>query len=365
MTYTLRLIFAFFIFIFCQSLNAQQKLQLIKADSKVVDIRDGKDFIKGTWTIVPEAKPDVYLTSSKRVTFYTDLDSISFKVKPNHQYNFIILLNDKDSAFTQIKYKQPDYELSYLDILKMASKYNFNDKREITKFTYTPVNDPELIKIRNEFKLDSIIGSGNEVSQILSLLHWVHNAFPHDGTKDAPKSTSIYNLMNICVNDHKTLDCGSLATVLNNCYLALGFKSRRVICLPKDSTDYDCHSINTVYSNSLNKWLYVDPTNDAYVMNERGELLSIAEVRERLINDQPLILNPEANWNHKMSITKEGYLYNYMAKNLYALLCYVTDGGKSQSDLLLPVEYNGIIPRTRMSNPKCTNNPDIFWTKPE
>jgi hypothetical protein len=100
-------------------------------------------------------------------------------------------------------------------------------------------------------------------------------------------------------------------------------------------------------------------------MNEKGELLSIAEVRERLVNNKPLILNPEANWNHINSITKEYYLYNYMAKNLYAFECFVSDGGKSQSNVLLPVEYRGIIPRTKDYNPKCTNNPTLFWADPE
>ncbi len=347
------------------SLSAQPSLQVIKANSKIVDIKDGEDLKKGTWTIVPETKPDIYKTSARRVAFYTDLDSISFRVKPRHEYNFVILLNGKDSAFTQIKYVKAGNSPSKLEILKKASRYDFNDRREITKFTYKPASDSGLTAIRVDFKLDSIIGKGNEISQILNLLHWVHTTFPHDGTKEAPKYSSIHNLMNICTSGHNTLDCGTLATVLNNCYLALGFKSRRVVCLPKDSTDFDCHSINTVYSNTLSKWLWIDPTNDAYVMNEKGELLGIAEVRKRLVENKPLILNPEANWNHRMSITKEGYLYNYMAKNLYALLCFVTGGGESQSNLLLPVEYKGIIPRVKMSKPKCTNNPDVFWAKPD
>ena len=78
----------FFLFFIGQSLLAQQKLPVINANSKKVDIKDGKDFKKATWTIVPEAKPDIYTTSSKRVTFYTDIDSISFKIKPNKLCNF-------------------------------------------------------------------------------------------------------------------------------------------------------------------------------------------------------------------------------------------------------------------------------------
>ena len=343
-----------------QSLFAQQKLPIVKATSKIADIRDGAVFKKAYWTISPDAKPDIFITTNKTITFYTDKDSISFKTKPYQKYNFIILLNGKDSAYTQISCIPCN-----LDILKKASKYNSEDKREITKFTYKSINDPDLVIIRKEFKLDSVIGTGNEVSQILNLMHWVHNTFPHDGNKEIPKHTSVSNLMIICKQEHQTMHCGALANVLEDCYSSLGFKARRVICMPKDSTDFDCHSINTVYSKTMNKWLWIDPTNDAYVMNEKGELLSIAEVRERLVNDQPLILNPDANWNHVISKTKEEYLYSYMAKNLYAIQCYVTGGGESQSNLLLPVEYKGIIPRAKMNKPKCTNNPAVFWAKPE
>ena len=37
----------------------------------------------------------------------------------------------------------------------------------------------------------------------------------------------------------------------------------------------------------MQKWLYIDPTMDAWVTDENGTMLSIAEVRERLINNQP------------------------------------------------------------------------------
>ena len=98
-----------------------------------------------------------------------------------------------------------------------------------------------------------------------------------------------------------------VAQMLTEVYLAMGFKARFVTCLPKDYVS-DCHVITTVYSNTLNKWLWVDPTFDAYVMDENGTMLSIAEVRERLREDKPLQLNDYANWNHKSKQTKEYYI---------------------------------------------------------
>jgi hypothetical protein len=133
-------------------------------------------------------------------------------------------------------------------------------------------------------------------------------------THDNPIVKNAMNMITECRRDKKGLNCRGLATVLNECYLSMGFKSRFVTCMPRDSVFTDCHVINMVWSNDLKKWLWMDPTNDAYVMNEQGQLLGIAEVRERLINGKPLILNPDANWNHKSSAVKEEYLCNYMAK---------------------------------------------------
>ena len=54
-------------------------------------------------------------------------------------------------------------------------------------------------------------------------------------------------------------------------------------------------------------------------MDENGIMLSVQEVRERLRDGRPVILNEEANWNNQQKITKEYYLDSYMAKNLYSI----------------------------------------------
>jgi len=362
---------------------AQTKLPVVQANSKTVDIKDGERLIKGAWAISPETNPDVYLTSSKRVTFYTDISSISFKINPKvGVYNFIILLNGKDSARTQIKY-QP----SRLSILKKAASYNYNDSRFVPTFTYQSKDDPNLLKIRQEFKLDSVAGTGNEVSRILNVLHWVHNIVRHDGSSNNPTLKNAIDLINVCRTEKRGVNCRMMATILNECYLSLGFKSRYVTCMPKETEFDDCHVINMVYCNDLKKWIWADPTFDAYVMNEKGQLLGLAEVRDRLINNKPLILNPEANWNRKASQTKENYLDYYMAKNLYRLQCPVSSeydtesfkDGKTVTYLeLLPLD--GLVQTPQKSENKDlkssqrtknshvnykTNNPNLFWTKPE
>lgn len=367
-----------FVLLFGQTILAQKKIPIIKANSKNVDIKDDNQLRKNAWTIVPEEKLDVYKTSAKKVTFYTDVDSISFKIDPKKQYDFIILLNGKDSARTQIKYLP-----SRLDMLKVAEKYNYSDNRFIPKFTYQSEENPNLQKIRTELKIDSIAGKGNELSKIFNLLHWVHNLVKHDGSSNNPTLKNAIDLINTCKIESRGVNCRMLATILNECYLSIGIKSRYITCMPKETQFDDCHVINMAYSNELKKWIWIDPTFDAYVMDEKGSLLGIQEVRERLIKGQFLVLNADANWNRENLQTKEGYLEKYMAKNLYRLQTpliseYDTETWKSGKEVtyieLLPldgIEQNPQI-KEQINNTTGvkfiyykTNNPNLFWAKPE
>ncbi|MGM9686828.1 MAG: hypothetical protein ACI3YI_11510 [Bacteroidaceae bacterium] len=95
----------------------------------------------------------------------------------------------------------------------------------------------------------------------------------------------------------------------------------------------------------------------------------IAEVRERLINDQPLMLCETANWNHESQQTKEYYLETYMAKNLYYFVCKKLNSFNPESLYRNndPADDVRLIPVSFVNNNwKCdtTTNPEVFWAKP-
>jgi hypothetical protein len=85
---------------------AQPGLPLIRAHGTSIAIKDGNTLIKGQWVAMPQYRPDIYRTirsdSTRQVTFYTDMDSISFTLAPGDQKDFIILVNGKDSCYTRI-----------------------------------------------------------------------------------------------------------------------------------------------------------------------------------------------------------------------------------------------------------------------
>lgn len=207
---------------------------------------------------------------------------------------------------------------SKLEILKESPEYTQDSTlKEI--FIYANSTDIDLTETRKRFNLDSIAGNDDDISRIKNLLYWVHNNIRHDGNYGLPDGpitlTNIYDSVN---SNHTGVNCRGLAIALTEALLAEGIPARYLTCEPRDyETDTECHVICVAWSESLNKWIWVDPTMASYVTDENGLLLHPGEVRYRLINDLPLILNEDANWNNETPQTKEYYLEEYMAKNLY------------------------------------------------
>lgn len=232
--------------------------------------------------------------------------------------------SDLDAIREEARFKTCMEQLAkwgdYKQKLKNAKPYYRGVVPDGIKFKYMSPNNPDLVHLREHFKLDSVAGAGDEISKIKNLLHWVHNIVQHDGSSNNPEVKNTIAMVELCHKENRGVNCRMMAQMLTEVYLAMGFKARFVTCLPHDLVS-DCHVITTVYSCTLNKWLWVDPTFEAYVMDENGVMLSIAEVRERLRTDKPLQINENANWNNRSKQTKEYYLDHYMAKNLYYLQC--------------------------------------------
>ena len=58
----------------------------------------------------------------------------------------------------------------------------------------------------------------------------------------------------------------------------------------------------------------MDPAVGAYLQDENGDLLSIQEVRQKLINGEKIVLNNDA-------ILPPDLYFHYMSKNLFRFSC--------------------------------------------
>jgi hypothetical protein len=258
----------------------------------------------------------------------------------------------------------------YLAILRREGGYAQDPDSGRPIFTYQAASDSPLVRLRTEYGLDSVAGSGDEASRIIHLMRWAHRIVRHDGSSTNPPSRNALDIIRVCREEDRGVNCRMMATILNEACLAMGFPSRHITCMPKDTLDPDCHVITAVYSRELGRWLWMDPTFEAYVQDPEGALLGIAEVRERLIRGDSLVVAEGINWNGQpYGGGAAAYLRRYMAKNLYRLWCPVSSEFGFES---LPGErrYASLVPAgyVRSSHGRVTTSytgsPEVFWARP-
>jgi hypothetical protein len=159
------LYFIILLSLFGQVVFAQSKLPVIKATSKSVAINDGGYLDKNAWSLNPNIKLDVFTADRTRktkwVTFYTDIDSIRVKVKPGTKYNFVVVLNGRDSFYTQIASAIPPTSLLSNTIAK----------QDTIPFTLTAYN---------AIQVTSVINNTDTLN-----LHFDLSSFDFHFTKDA------------------------------------------------------------------------------------------------------------------------------------------------------------------------------------
>jgi hypothetical protein len=255
---------------------------------------------------------------------YANDDTLVFSPDTTPQY--VKLVSGSTSKILTITYfnqSRRDVQ-KHLDLLRRYASFSPDATTLDFQFSYAPATDNQLVEFKRAYNLDSVAGNGDEISRIMNLLNWANKIVRHDGSQDPadPRPRNAMNIIKTCRETNKGVNCRMLATLLNEAYLSTGFRSRHVTCLPHDKEDPDCHVINVVYSDSLDKWLYVDPTFAGYFMGADSTLLSIEEVRQKLITGEELLLPDALNWNGEPK-EKRGYR-SYMTKNLFRFSCPVS-----------------------------------------
>ncbi|HVM61979.1 MAG TPA: S41 family peptidase [Verrucomicrobiae bacterium] len=253
----------------------------------------------------------------------------------------------------------------HLAILRQHADYARDTGTNSVTFTYQSMQDPDLTRFRDTWKLESIAGNGDDASRVLNLLHWVHTQVRHDGNSTNPEPRNALHLLEVCQKEGRGVNCRMMATILNEACLALGYKARHITCLPLDKGDTDCHVITAVWLEGLQKWVYFDPTFEAYFTDPQGILLSFPEVRTRMIKGEPLVLSKGANWNGQEKDPDE-YL-DYMAKNFVKLRCpqqssfgYESTKGKKA---YVELDDVSIAPEDK-AGMSYTHDPELFWARP-
>jgi hypothetical protein len=274
----------------------------------------------------------------------------------------------------------PRDSVDHIAVLRKSAPYNRKSDQNFPAFTYPAARDSHLTELSKTYHLDSVAGNGDEVTRAVRLLQWFHNQVQHEDVRPL-KVLTANNIIETYKKTRVAQGCYLLSIAMNEIFLSIGIKSRSVICFPgRFPVPNGGHVIDAVYIDSLNKWIYMDPQENAYIKDEKGNFLSIAEVRERLIDGRPLVLNATANY-HQVPSKKEIYLYQFMVEHLYSMICPLHSEWNSQTrDDSKTLEYVELLPygsqeqaidiyETKKYEKYTvisyhTNNDLLFWKKP-
>jgi hypothetical protein len=250
-------------------------------------------------------------------------------------------------------------------------------------FQYAAPTDDNLKRLRDTYDLDRVAGQGSETDRIINLTRWVFQLTGHANNPQIPKELNAFNLIRLAKVEHKTINSYMKAVILNEVFLAMGFHSRQTHLLPHSNEEEESHFITSVYSRTLGRWILMDPDFGAYMTDEKGNILGVAEIRSRLIAGKPLV-------EKELVVSQSGLA------NAWANLESFIDGSSYTwflSDFMFKIRcpqnslfnqaaqpnrvYFELIPdgyrEELLQGPKVTatgkkiiyiNNEDLFWQKP-
>lgn len=155
----------------------KEQLPTLNATDKVLSIMVGDQFYENVWTASPDIALDEFVTQrferEKEISFISDIDTLSFTIKPNNTYDFVVLLHNSEKAYTRIN----------TDTLKIASlapekvmSYYYDDisKKTLTDTIPFMLGDDSRIhlkgKLNNSQKLDVLFDTGANAVVITSSL---------------------------------------------------------------------------------------------------------------------------------------------------------------------------------------------------
>jgi hypothetical protein len=255
------------------------------------------------------------------------------------------------------------YHQMYENYLNEPYEYENPDK--YPRFFYDN-NDIHQKQFREKYGLDQIAGNGDEISRIVNIMKWVHNTVQWDGQNGIKADCNALSIINEAITNKTKFNCRGVGITLSEAYLSLGYKSRFVVCKPKNTNDPDSHIVTVVFSKTKYKWLFMDACFESYIMNENNDILSIYEIRERFTHNKAVIYPDNINVNNNPNYNCNWYKEYYLKKNFYQFEVPLLNGfaveDKNLNKIcLVPKGYKQL--KFDKNDNGIVSNPDYFWEK--
>lgn len=248
-------------------------------------------------------------------------------------------------------------------LLREAGQY----KEDTAKIEINHIPDIKRAEeIMEYFCLDTLYDAGASTwEKTLAIGEFVAKNIPHDNQEEYPEYVNAIGLWEYTKTVAPAFNCRLHSILAYELLTAAGIKARYITCLPYDRNDNDCHVVNEVWLPETGKWVMIDTDKKRYMTDRKGNLLSLAEIREHFINDKKVVVY----FHFDNPISKTTYYHAYMAKNTY-WFCRWGDFGFYQEDYKtfpeskLRSRYYALVPEgfeTFTGKEIITHDPEQFW----
>ncbi len=191
---------------------------------------------------------------------------------------------------------------------------------------------PELTVLRESYGLEAIAGEGDVLTRAVRVMEWFTAHVWHNGNFSLDGGHLALRALEFAFDQQdKGINCNCLARSLASCLLSLGLTARPVGIYPLAPYDNDNHFVTEVWCPEISRWVMLDPTVNAYAMDENGIPMSCLDLRKALANQQPVTFSEGLRYHGQPYSADEHR--KYLAKDLFVLQfpqvsCYDTGKGR-------------------------------------
>lgn len=155
------------------------------------------------------------------------------------------------------------------------------ENNPVLNFDYRNLSLPDSINTVDFFELKeyvlskTTIKAKNDPEIYFELMEWVSNQWKHNGWHAAPDSLNSLGILKSVHNEGQEYRCVEYGIVLNDILISFGYPAR-TIGLKHVDTDYGGagmgHVATEVWSNTFNKWIFLDPQFGIYAKHDKKKL---------------------------------------------------------------------------------------------
>ena len=206
-----------------------------------------------------------------------------------YYYEYIIYFEPNKSA-SRIRIAERKGKMAEYPLKEISEKEYYLNTQKIDRINLLNIEYGKTCSQIIDYVYDNIIDNSwihilgisnksNDLDKIVRGVQWLitnYNHIPKDDYYSIIDANELIRLLD--VSNEKSINCRSMALILNYIYLKLGLKSRYVLCMPIEKNIDNSHFMVEVYCQEIKKWLLVD-SSYGLMFQKKGVFLSLAELR--------------------------------------------------------------------------------------